>query len=301
MAENTLKKLSNQKRRKYTTGAIFLAPAVIMVLVFAIYPMFYTVYLSLYKYNLATGIPRRFIGLTNYVNLLSDTEFLNSIVITVVYTFWGVAFTMVFGVLLALLLNKDGFVPGILRSVSLMPMLICSAALSVAWVLLYNYSFGVLNAVLAAFGVPPVNFLGEIKNALPALIVLDIWQFTPYVMILVSAGLKGIPNDLYEAAAIDGSNKIQSFFAITLPSLRGVLITTLIMRIIDTFKTFEKPLMMTNGGPALSTNTINLHVYNTAFNRNDMGYGSAGALLITIMIGILSILFMKVTAGKSDT
>jgi multiple sugar transport system permease protein len=179
-------------------------------------------------------------------------------------------------------------------------MLICSAALSVAWVLLYNYSFGVLNAVFAAFGMAPVNFLGEIKNALPALIVLDIWQFTPYVMILVSAGLKGIPTDLYEAAAIDGSNKIQSFFAITLPSLRGVLITTLIMRIIDTFKTFEKPLMMTNGGPALSTNTINLHVYNTAFLRNDMGYGSAGALLITIMIGILSILFVKVTTGKSD-
>jgi multiple sugar transport system permease protein len=218
----------------------------------------------------------------------------------VIYTFWGVGFTLIFGVILALLLNKEGLVPGILRAVSLMPMLIASAALSVAWTLMYNYSFGLLNAVLTAFHLPRLNFLGEIRYALPSLIVLDIWQFTPFVMILVLAGLKNIPVELYEAASIDGANKMQGFFRITLPSLRNILITTMIMRVIDTFKTFEKPYMMTNGGPALSTQTINLMVYSKAFNRYELGYGAAGALLITIMIAVLSILFMRFSGSQKD-
>jgi multiple sugar transport system permease protein len=290
------------KRRQwynYKVGIMFMAPAFLMVTVFAFYPLFYTIYLSSFKYSLVTAMPKRFIGFFNYINLLKDTQFLNSIKVTTIYTFWGVVATMIFGVALALLLNKEGTVPGILRAVALMPMLICGAALSVAWVMMYNHSFGVLNALLEAFGFDRVNFLGEIRNALPSLIVLDIWQFTPFVMILVLAGLKNIPAELYEAAEIDGTNKVQSFMKITLPSLRPVLFTTMIMRVIDTFKTFEKPYMMTNGGPAMSTETINLNVYNKAFIGYELGYGSAGALIITILIAFLSIVFMKVSgAGK---
>jgi multiple sugar transport system permease protein len=292
------------KRRQwynYKIGLIFMAPAIFMVAVFALYPLFYTVYLSSFKYSLVTAMPKRFLGLSNYINLLKDEQFLNSIKVTVIYTFWGVVSTMVFGVAIALLLNKEGIVPGVLRAVALMPMLICGAALSVAWVMMYNHSFGVLNAILEAFGLQRINFLGEIKNALPSLIVLDIWQFTPFVMILVLAGLKNISTELYEAAEIDGANKVQCFIRITLPSLRSVLFTTLIMRVIDTFKTFEKPYMMTNGGPAMSTETINLNVYNKAFIGYEIGYGSAGALIITILIAILSVLFMKVSgAGQQE-
>jgi multiple sugar transport system permease protein len=279
--------------KKYRVGFFFMAPAFLLILVFAIYPLFYTVFLSFNKYNMGSGVPRSFIGIANYRELLKDMEFTRSLLVTLISTFWGVGFTLIFGVILALLLNKEGLIPGVLRAVSLMPMLIASAALSVAWTLMYNYSFGLLNAILGIFGLPGINFLGEVSNALPSLIVLDIWQFTPFVMILVLAGLKGIPMELYEAAAIDGASRTQSFFHITLPSLRNILITTTIMRIIDTFKTFEKPYMMTNGGPALSTQTINLMVYSKAFNRYELGYGAAGALLITIMIGILSVLFMR--------
>ena len=289
------------KRRwyRYKIGALFLAPAVIMVLVFAIYPMLDTLILSFYKYNLAMGVPRRFTGLENYFNLIKDPDFINSIKVTVIYTFWGVGFTMILGMVLALLLNKEGLVPRMLRAVALMPMLICGAALSVAWTLMYNYSFGLLNAILSAFNLPRVNFLGEIRNAMPSLIALDVWQFTPFVMILILAGLKGIPTELYEAASIDGANKAQSFFRITIPSLKGVLFTILVMRIIDTFKTFEKPYIMTNGGPAMTTNTVNLQVFNTAFSLWNMGYGSAGAIIITMLIAVLSILLMKTSViGK---
>jgi multiple sugar transport system permease protein len=290
------------KRRKwynYKVGIMFMTPACLMIAVFAFYPLFYTIYLSSFKYSLVTAMPKRFLGVSNYINLLKDAQFLNSIRVTTIYTFWGVVSTMIFGVALALLLNKEGIMPGILRAVALMPMLICGAALSVAWVMMYNHSFGVLNALLEAFGFERVNFLGEIRNALPSLIVLDIWQFTPFVMILVLAGLKNIPSELYEAAEIDGTNKVQAFINITLPSLRPVLFTTMIMRVIDTFKTFEKPYMMTNGGPAMSTETINLNVYNKAFIGYELGYGSAGALIITILIALLSIVFMKVSGmGK---
>jgi multiple sugar transport system permease protein len=286
------------RRYQYKTGLAFLAPAIIMVLVFAVYPMIETIVLSFHKYNIAMGAPRKFIGFENYLNLIKDPDFINSIIVTIIYTFWGVGFTMILGLILALLLNKGGIVSGILRAVSLMPMLICGAALSVAWTLMYNYSFGLLNAILSAVHLPRINFLGDVKYALPSLIVLDTWQFTPFVMILVLAGLKGIPTELYEAASIDGADKGQLFFHITLPSLRGVLFTTLVMRIIDTFKTFEKPYMMTNGGPAMTTNTVNLEVFKTSFSLWNMGYGSAGALTITILIALLSILFMKVSSTK---
>lgn len=286
--------------RKYKTGLFFITPAFLMVLIFAIYPLIQTVILSFYKYNLVSAMPRKPIGFANYAKLLSDSQFLLSIRVTLVYTFWGVLLTMILGMALAMLLNREGILAGILRSVSLMPMLICGAALAVAWALMYNFSFGALNAILAVFGVAPVNFLGTVEAALPSLIALDVWQFTPYVMILVLAGLKGISAELYEAASIDGASKTQSFLHITLPSLKGVLTTTLIMRVIDTFKTFEKPYIMTNGGPALTTETINLHVFKTAFVSWELGYGSAGALVITILIAALSVVFMKVSRSAQE-
>lgn len=281
--------------KTYKTGLLFITPAILMVSVFAIYPLIYTVFLSFHKYNMVSGVPRSFHGFSNYIQLISDDQFLNSIKVTLVYTFWGVFLTMIFGVLLAMILNREGLIAGVLRGISLMPMLICGVALAVSWSLMYNYSFGAINAILAVIGIPPQNFLGTVGLALPSLIVIDVWQFTPYVMILVLAGLNGIAPELYEAASIDGANKMQSFVKITLPGLRNVLITTLIMRVIDTFKTFEKPFVLTGGGPALSTDTINLHVYNTAFSSWEMGYGSAGSVVITILILALATLFMKVS------
>jgi multiple sugar transport system permease protein len=220
---------------------------------------------------------------------------MNSLKVTAIYTIWGVLATMVLGVLLALLLNSKGKLVGFLRAVSLVPMLICSMALSVAWALVYNTNFGALNAILQALGLPTQNFLGTVKTALPSLIAIDVWQFTPYVMILTLAGLKGISPELYEAARIDGANQMQCFWKITIPSLRGVLVTTLVMRVIDTFKTFEKPLVLTNGGPAMSTDTINLHVFNTAFSSWDMGYGSAGSIVITLIIALFSAAFIRLS------
>ncbi|MDR1640524.1 MAG: sugar ABC transporter permease [Clostridiales bacterium] len=273
----------------------FMLPAIAAVAFFAIYPLAYTGALSLQKFNLTSGAPAKFIGLGNYVRLFSDSQFMNSLKVTAIYTIWGVLATMVLGVLLALLLNSKGKLVGFLRAVSLVPMLICSMALSVAWALVYNTNFGALNAILQALGLPTQNFLGTVKTALPSLIAIDVWQFTPYVMILTLAGLKGISPELYEAARIDGANQMQCFWKITIPSLRGVLVTTLVMRVIDTFKTFEKPLVLTNGGPAMSTDTINLHVFNTAFSSWDMGYGSAGSIVITLIIALFSAAFIRLS------
>jgi multiple sugar transport system permease protein len=286
--------------RQHKNGIIFISPAVAMVLLFALYPLVYTFNLSFQKFNLTSGIKARYIWFENYAKLFGDAQFLNSMKVTAVYTFWGVAFTMVLGLLLALLLNGKGKLIGLLRSVSFMPMLICSMALAVAWALMYNANFGAINGLLEVLGLPKQNFLGSVNLALPSLVAIDVWQFTPYVMILVLAGLKGISPELYEAASIDGANRIQSFFAVTLPSLRGVLMTTLVMRVIDTFKTFEKPLVLTNGGPAMTTDTINLHVFNTAFTSWDIGYGSAGSIVITVLIAALSIVFIRISRSVQN-
>jgi multiple sugar transport system permease protein len=288
-------------KKSLRVGTLFVLPAMVLVGVFSIYPLAQTLYLSFFKYNMMKPAGRRFVGFGNYLKLFGNPEFLLTLRVTLYYTLWGVSATMVFGVALALLLNRGGRIVALLRSVSLMPMLICGVALAVAWQLVYNSSFGALNALLGLFGIAPVNFLGDVKVALYALIAIDVWQFTPFVMILTTAGLQGISPELYEAAAMDGANYWRRFWHITLPSLQNVLLMTMVLRIIDTFKTFEKPFILTRGGPAMTTTTINLFIYDQAFSRNEMGYGAASAFVISAIIGVLSIAFVYLSTRTTGS
>lgn len=288
------------KRSETRAWFLFVSPAILLVGIFSLYPLFYTIYLSFFKYNAASGIPMTFNGLTNYIRLFQSYDFINSVKVTFYYTLLGVGSTMILGVALALLLNTEGFIVKILRGVSLMPMLICSVALTVAWQLMYNPSFGVFNLCLEALGLPGQNWLGNPDLAIYALALTDTWQFTPFVMILTLAGFQSISTEYYEAASIDGANSTQMLFRITLPLMKNVLLTILVMRVIDAFKTFEKPKILTNGGPMMTTETINLYVYNTSFQQWELGFGAAGALVVSVMIAAMTVLIIRLSRVTED-
>jgi multiple sugar transport system permease protein len=293
----TKRKWGGQKRAFF----LFITPAVLLVGIFCLYPLINTFYLSFHKYNAASGINKTFIGFGNFIRLLTNDQFLNSLKVTMVYTTIGVITTMILGVGLALLLNGKGFIVRVLRGVALMPMLICGVALTVAWQLLYNANFGLFNIILESLNLPAQNWLGDIKITLYALALTDTWQFTPFVMILTLAGMQSISTEYYEAAAIDGANRGQMFFRITLPLLKNVLLTILIMRIIDAFKTFEKPYIMANkGGPLRSTELLTVFVYKQSFERWEYGIGATGSMIVAILIAVLSLVIIKMSRFNDE-
>jgi multiple sugar transport system permease protein len=286
---------------KTRAWVLFVVPAIVFVAVFSLYPLLNVVYLSFQKYNAASGSKITFTGFRNYINMMGSEQFLNSLKVTFIYTFIGVVSTMIFGILLALLLNRQGKMISVMRGIALMPMLICGAALTIAWMLLYNSNFGLFNIILEMLHMPPVNWLATPGITLYALAITDTWQCTPFVMILTLAGMQGISNEYYEAAAIDGANKIQIFFKITLPLLKNVLLMVLIMRIIDEVKVFEKPYLMANkGGPMNTTELITVYVYKQSFERWEYGVGATGSLIVAIMIAVLTLAIIKLSRVNTN-
>jgi ABC-type sugar transport system permease subunit len=267
----------------------------IIIGIFVLYPIVQVFILSFQKYNLASSTRKIFVGFRNYQDMFLQTgDFINSLKVTLVYTVVGVSSTMVLGVALALLLNSHGWVIRILRGIALIPYLICGVALAFSWILLYSTSFGLFNIILGVLKIPPIEWLGDAKIAIYSLALIETWQFTPFVMILTLAGLQGITPDYYEAAVIDGAGKVHVFFNITLPLLKNVLLSILILRLIDCMKAFEKVRIMTMGGPANSTDLISHNVYKVAFLRSEMGLGAAGAVIVTLITTILTIIVMKI-------
>ena len=287
-------------RRQTKAFWLFMAPTIFFIGVFLLYPLANTFYLSFFRYNLASGNPMVFNGIDNYIRAFTHPLFLNSLRITMIYTVIGVGLTMVIGFALALLLNSDGIIFKLLRGVSLMPFLISSVALTVAWQVLYNPNFGLFNMILNSLGIASVNWLGDPNIALYAIALTDVWQFTPFVMILVLAGMQGISTEYYEAAAVDGASKWQMLWNITVPLLKNVLLTILILRIIDTFKTFEKPRILTNGGPGQATELISLHIYKTSFIQWEFGFGATGAVIVAVSICILTFVIIKLFQLKEE-
>ena len=295
-------KRKSKRNSYYNTrfvGTMFALPAILLVLLFQVIPIINTLINSLYKYNVSNGIPKRFIGIDNYIRLLSEGGIVSSIKITVFYSFFTSIATMFVGILLAFMLNRDGFVIKILRGAALMPMLICGAVLSTAWLLIYSSSFGFINSCLVSFfGITGPNWLGDINITIYSLMLIEIWQFSPFVMILSLAGLQSIDPQLFEAASIDGASGFQRILHIALPCLKNILLTVFLIRLIDAFKTFEKPFLLTQGGPAETTMTLNLFVYKQAFISWENGLGSAGAVITAFITAVLAIILIRVTFSK---
>jgi multiple sugar transport system permease protein len=268
----------------------FVVPAVVVVGSVIVFPWVFTVWMSMQEWTV--GGARRFNGLSNYARLFSDERFIASIGHTLVYTLLAVVLPLIFGTLAALIFNSRVPLRGVLRGLFVMPMMATPVAIALVWTMMFHPQLGVLNYLLSLVGIPPQGWVFNSATVIPSLVLVETWQWTPLVMLIVLGGLAAIPTEPYESAAIDGANALQRFRYITLPMVAPFLMVAVIIRTIDALKSFDIIYAITQGGPGTASETINLYLYSVAFAYYDIGYGSAIAVVFFALVIALSLLML---------
>jgi len=273
-----------------------LAPMLIFVVAIAIYPLAFSFYISVFKYRLTDpNQTRTFLGLANYIQAFHDKQVIKSISNTLVFVFGTVVIEVLLGLGLALLLSGEGRHMRVIRSFLLIPMALPPLVVGLVWKSLYNVDFGVIPYYLKLLGFDMGRGpLGEISTAMPAIILIDVWQWTPLLMIIFLAGIKSLPQQPYEAARVDGANRWQRFWHITLPLLKPTFLVALLLRTVQSFKVFDIIYATTSGGPGTATTVLNYHIFTVGMTFFDMGYAAALANILLVIIAALSILYILV-------
>ena len=283
-------------------GYLCITPTLVIFLVFAIYPVCRTILLSFFRFRLQTGPVRTFIGLDNYIQMLSDGRFFNSLFFTLLFTVLTVAIEVILGLIFAQLMNLPFKGRGALRVVVLIPWAIPTIVSGFMWKLMVHDQYGVFNQILASLGIIDhfIPWLSQDNTARLILVLSDIWKTAPYVSLLVLAGLQTIPITLYEAAAIDGAGPIRRYFSLTLPLLKPVLATAVLFRLISSFKVYTVIVALTNGGPGYATESLTMYTMRTYFDAGNYGYGSTLATFTLFVTCLIALLFTPVIRNKID-
>ena len=281
---------------------IWVAPALVFMLAFAVYPVGYSLYISLFDYHLID--PTRdqvFVGLANYVRAFSDQVFLVAIRNTLVFVALAISVQMLLGLGIAVLLNRDLRGIGLIRSLLLVPLTLTPLVVALVWGALYNADFGPVSYYLKLIGLEigrgPV---GEPRTALASLVIIDVWQWTPLVALMLLAGLQAQNLELFEAARLDGANGLQQFRYIALPLLRPILIVALLIRTMDVFKLFDSVYAITGGGPGFATEVMNFYIFKTGLTFFDMGYAASMSTILLVLISFFTAIYIRVI-GRTET
>jgi len=274
--------------KEIESGNRFVVPALLLLSLVTVYPLIYVFYLSLQRRLLIFDISR-FVGLDNYIFLLRDDRFWNAMKNTAYFTVVSVSLELLFGLSIALLLNRQFRFRGLVRAIVLIPWAIPTVVSARMWEWIYNTDFGILNYLLGT----EINWLGSPSWAMNAAIFMDVWKTTPFVAILLTAGLQIIPRDLYQAAMIDGAGSWAVFRKITLPLLKPVILVVLIFRTLDAFRVFDAVYVLTGGGPANTTETLSIYAYKVLFQTLQFGYGSTLSVIVFLCTGGISLFYVK--------
>lgn len=275
-----------------TTPYLFMAPALIIMVIALMYPLGYMIWGSFRDWSPSQTIGEaEFVGLKNYVTLWNDPNFHESLGVTLRFAFFVVSIEMFIGVGLALLLDRDIRGISVLRTMFILPMMIAPVVVGLMWRYMYHPTVGTFNRVLEGIGLPSVDWLGS--HALMSIIIADIWQWTPFIFILALAALQSLPRSALEAARIDGATSWQQVIYIKLPLMMPVLIVTGLLRLIDAFKVLEVILVMTEGGPGLSTEILALRISRTATEFRELGVAAAMSnYLLILLLGLTVAMFV---------
>ncbi len=283
------RRLSNAGgRRGPLLPYLLLAPAVAVLLALSIYPLIYSISVSL---QTAAGW-----GLGNFTRLLSDNFFLTAMTHTFVFAIAALTCEFLLGLGLALLLNSQIRGRGLFRASLLVPMMLPPVVAGVVWRLLLNPNFGAVNGTLKQIGIDTesLTWTASPRLAMLSVIAVDVWQWTPFVFLVLLAGLQAIPQEPYEAALIDGSSRWQTFRHVTLPLLKPAILIVLLLRTMDLLRVFDQIFILTEGGPGFATETISLYIYRTAFRFFDFGYAAAMSFVLLIVTNVISVFYIRV-------
>ena len=278
------------------TPYLFLAPAAVVLAIALIYPVGYMVWASFLNWNPSQRIGEaEFVGLANYTRLLSDGQFRESFGVTIVFASVVVSIEMVLGVGLALLLDRELRGMSVLRTLFILPMMIAPIVVGLMWRYMYHPTVGIFNRTLRAWGLEPVPWLSDPGWSLISVIIADVWQWTPFIFILSLAALQSLPRSTMEAARIDGATPWQTVLYVKLPLMLPVLIVTGLLRLIDAFKVLEVILVLTGGGPGLSTEILSLRISRTASEFRELGSAAAMSNLLLMLLMLLTLAMFIVT------
>ncbi len=283
---------------------LFVLPAVAIMVAGLAYPVVQAFYLSLLDWSIGTPLASaKFIGLDAFIRLLSDDGTHQSVWVTFKFGFWTIAVEMVLGISLALLLEAPIRGASLLRTIFILPLMVSPVVVGLIWRYLFDVRAGWINYYLGQLGFEPLLWLADQDLAFFAIVFTDIWQWTPFVFIIVIAGLQALPSEVLDATRIDGANWWQQVFLVKLPMIKSIIVIALLMRLIDVFRALEVMYIMTYGGPGRSTELLSLHIYKTAFDGQQLGYASAISSLLLVIVFALSLSILKFSnplKSKSD-
>ena len=270
----------------------FTIPAAVIVFAVIVFPWVFTLFMSVYEWKVTGSMS--FVGMANYVHLVQDDRFRMAVVRTLYFTFLSVTAPMVLGIAAAVCFQSNFFLRGLARTIFILPMMATPVAVALVWTMMFHPQLGVLNYLLTSAGLPPSAWVYDAATVIPTLVMVETWQWTPLVMLIVLGGLASLPTDPYEAAILDGASKWQMFRHITLPLSWPFIVVAAVLRLIDAMKTFDSIYVITLGGPGTASETINILLYQTAFAYYDLGYGSAMVVVFFILILAISMLLLNV-------
>lgn len=269
------------------------SPTFIILTVLSIYPLIYTLYYSMTNFYYISKDKMAFVGLKNYIDLFKNPYFIRAVINTIKFTLACTILETITGVAVAVYVNGLKHFRKIMRTIILLPNLLPPVTAALIWKIMLSNNYGIINEFLALMHLPVFNWFFDTRTAMPVIILIDVWQCMPFVFLLIYASLQTVPQTLYEAARIDGANGWHEFRYITVPGISGAIILCLLLRTIDSFRMFDKINILTGGGPANTTATITQFIYTYGIKSLKFGYGSAGAVVMAVIVMLLSVQYIK--------
>jgi ABC-type sugar transport system permease subunit len=275
----------------------FILPAIIFLIVFSLYPIFYGILLSFYSWDLREPNPE-FVGLKNYVEVIQDPNFQASLIVTLKYGIPALTIQILLGFLIALLLDTKIRGRRFFLTINLIPLMISWAMVGLLFRWLFNYDYGIVNYFLNLAGIKKIPWLGDPTYALWSIIIVDVWQYSPICTLIFFAGLQSLPREPIEAAMVDGASRLQILRHVIIPSLKPLILFVCAIRTMDALRIFDQVAVMTGGGPGFATETLGIHIYRTSFKYLFIGMGAAMSVYFLLLISSLIIVYIRIMYRK---
>jgi multiple sugar transport system permease protein len=270
----------------------FIGPSVLVIFSIVLFPWLFTIWMSTQEWD--PGAPPQFVGLANYRDLLTNERFLGSIWRTFYFTALAVIVPIITGTFSAVVFHREFPLRGLLRGIFILPMMATPVAIALVWTMMFHPQLGVLNYLLSLVGIPPSLWVYSANTVIPSLVLVEVWHWTPLIALIVLGGLAALPTEPYEAATIDGASRWQVFRYNTLPLVLPFIVVAAIIRTIDALKTFDTIFVITQGGPGVASETINIHLYLEAFAFHHVGYASALVIVFFAIIVAMALFLLYI-------
>jgi multiple sugar transport system permease protein len=286
---------------KRITPYVLVAPAVIALLLTIGYPIGYNIYISVFNWRmLESATPQNFVGLGNYFRFFKNPELLHSFFLTLQYAFFGVVLEFFLGLVIALVLFEGTYALKAFRLLLLAPIMATPLVVGLIWKVMWHAEFGVVNYFLSLFGQSKIAWLAHPRTAFASIVVVEVWQYTPFIFLIIFAGLQVLPTEPYEAATIDGASYWNKLFRITLPLIRGPILVAVVFRTIFTLRVFDQIYALTRGGPNDATMVMSLLIYREGFARWRPGYGAAMSIILLMLTAVITLALIRAIYKKNE-